>query len=338
MMEDRLLDSTVKFEDSSLEGGLRPQNLSGYIGQKTVVDNIKIYIEAAKKNDRQLDHLLLAGPPGLGKTTLSQIVANEMGVKIFITSGPAIEKKGDLAGLLTSLKEKDVLFIDEIHRLNASVEESLYSAMEDFFFDIMLGEGAHAKSMRLPIEPFTLIGATTKTGSLSSPLRDRFQIVFRMDYYSVEELKKIVERSSEILGIKTSAEGSLEIARRSRGTPRIANRILKRIRDFAEIKGDGTIDLAITKYALDQMEIDEDGLDQMDRTILLTIIESFNGGPVGVESIAASVSEEKRTLEEVYEPYLIKSGFIARTQKGRIITAKALEKFGIDKTSQGKLF
>ena len=322
----------------SLEGGLRPQNLSGYIGQKTVVDNIKIYIEAAKKNDRQLDHLLLAGPPGLGKTTLSQIVANEMGVKIFITSGPAIEKKGDLAGLLTSLKEKDVLFIDEIHRLNASVEESLYSAMEDFFFDIMLGEGAHAKSMRLPIEPFTLIGATTKTGSLSSPLRDRFQIVFRMDYYSVEELKKIVERSSEILGIKTSAEGSLEIARRSRGTPRIANRILKRIRDFAEIKGDGTIDLAITKYALDQMEIDEDGLDQMDRTILLTIIESFNGGPVGVESIAASVSEEKRTLEEVYEPYLIKSGFIARTQKGRIITAKALEKFGIDKTSQGKLF
>jgi len=338
MMEDRLVGSEIKFEDSSLEGGLRPQNLSGYIGQKTVVDNIKIYIEAAKRNDRQLDHLLLAGPPGLGKTTLSQIVANEMGVKIFITSGPAIEKKGDLAGLLTSLKEKDVLFIDEIHRLNASVEESLYSAMEDFFFDIMLGEGAHAKSMRLPIEPFTLIGATTKTGSLSSPLRDRFQIVFRMDYYSVEELKKIVERSSEILGIKTSSEGALEIARRSRGTPRIANRILKRIRDFAEIKGDGTIGLEITRYALDQMEIDEDGLDQMDRTILLTIIESFNCGPVGVESIAASVSEEKRTLEEVYEPYLIKAGFIARTQKGRVVTKKALEKFGIENTSQGKLF
>jgi len=337
-MEDRLVGSEIKFEDSSLEGGLRPQNLSGYIGQKTVVDNIKIYIEAAKRNDRQLDHLLLAGPPGLGKTTLSQIVANEMGVKIFITSGPAIEKKGDLAGLLTSLKEKDVLFIDEIHRLNASVEESLYSAMEDFFFDIMLGEGAHAKSMRLPIEPFTLIGATTKTGSLSSPLRDRFQIVFRMDYYSVEELKKIVERSSEILGIKTSSEGALEIARRARGTPRIANRILKRIRDFAEIKGDGTIGLEITRYALDQMEIDEDGLDQMDRTILLTIIESFNCGPVGVESIAASVSEEKRTLEEVYEPYLIKSGFIARTPKGRVVTKKTLEKFGIENTFQGKLF
>lgn len=337
-MEDRLVDSAVKVEDSSLEGGLRPNNLSGYIGQKSVVDNIKIYIEAAKQNDRQLDHLLLAGPPGLGKTTLSQIVANEMGVKLFITSGPAIEKKGDLAGLLTSLKEKDVLFIDEIHRLNASVEESLYSAMEDFFFDIMLGEGAHAKSMRLPIEPFTLIGATTKTGSLSSPLRDRFQIVFRMDYYSVEELQKIVKRSSEILGIQTSTEGAWEIAKRARGTPRIANRILKRIRDFAQIKGDGTIDLAITRYALDQMEIDEDGLDQMDRTILLTIIEAFNCGPVGVESIAASVSEEKRTLEEVYEPYLIKSGFIARTQKGRVVTAKTLAKFGIENMPQGKLF
>lgn len=337
-MEDRILDSQINFDDSSLEGGLRPQNLSGYIGQKTIVDNIKVYMEAAKKNSRQLDHLLLAGPPGLGKTTLSQIVANEMGVKIFITSGPAIEKKGDLAGLLTSLKEKDVLFIDEIHRLNASVEESLYSAMEDFFFDIMLGEGAHAKSMRLPIEPFTLIGATTKTGSLSSPLRDRFQIVFRMDYYSVEELQKIVERSSEILSIKTSTEGAHEIARRSRGTPRIANRILKRIRDFAQIKGNGTIDLDITRYALNQMEIDEDGLDQMDRTILMTIIDSFNGGPVGVEAISASVSEEKRTIEEVYEPFLIKSGFIARTPKGRIITKKALEKFGIDKTFQGRLF
>ncbi|HRZ79446.1 MAG TPA: Holliday junction branch migration DNA helicase RuvB [bacterium] len=337
-MEDRILDSGAGQDEVSLEGGLRPQNLAGYIGQKTIVDNIKIYMEAARKDNRQLDHLLLAGPPGLGKTTLSQIVANEMGVKIFITSGPAIEKKGDLAGLLTSLKEKDVLFIDEIHRLNASVEESLYSAMEDFFFDIMLGEGAHAKSMRLPIEPFTLIGATTKTGSLSSPLRDRFQIVFRMDYYSVDELQKIVERSSEILNIKTSTEGAHEIARRSRGTPRIANRILKRIRDFAQIKGNGTIDLEITRYALNQMEIDEDGLDQMDRTILMTIIDSFNGGPVGVEAISASVSEEKRTIEEVYEPYLIKSGFIARTPKGRIITKKTLEKFGIDKTFQGRLF
>lgn len=338
MSEERFVGSEIKFEDLSVEGGLRPQNFSGYIGQKSVIDNMKIYIEAAKRNDRQLDHLLLAGPPGLGKTTLSQIVANELGVKIFITSGPAIEKKGDLAGLLTSLKEKDVLFIDEIHRLSAAVEESLYSAMEDFFFDIMLGEGAHARSMRLPIAPFTLIGATTKTGSLSSPLRDRFQIDFRMDYYSVEELKQIVERSSEILGIKTDSAGAFEIARRARGTPRIANRILKRVRDFAEIKGDGTIGIEITRHALDQMEIDEDGFDQMDRTILLTIIESFNGGPVGVEAIAASVSEEKRTIEEVYEPYLIKSGFIARTPKGRIVTKKALEKFGVESNSQGKLF
>ena len=338
MNEEKITNTFEIGEDKHNNAGLRPLYLDGYIGQKSVVDNIKVYIEAAKRNDRQLDHLLLAGPPGLGKTTLSQIVANELDVNIVVTSGPAIDKKGDLAGLLTSLKEKDVLFIDEIHRLNASIEESLYSAMEDFYFDIMLGEGAHAKSMRLPIEPFTLIGATTKTGSLSSPLRSRFQIIFRMDYYSVDELREIVKRSSKILDIETAPEGALEIAKRSRGTPRIANRILKRIRDFAQIKGDGTIDLKIAKYALDQMEIDEDGLDQMDRTILLTIIESFNGGPVGIEAIAASVSEEKRTLEEVYEPYLIKSGFIARTQKGRIITNKGLDKFGIEKSAQRSLF
>jgi len=338
-MEEEKITNTIEIEeDRHQSAGLRPQYLNGYIGQNSVVSNIKVYIEAAKRNDRQLDHLLLAGPPGLGKTTLSQIVANEMDVNIVVTSGPAIEKKGDLAGLLTSLKEKDVLFIDEIHRLNASIEESLYSAMEDFYFDIMLGEGAHAKSMRLPIEPFTLIGATTKTGSLSSPLRSRFQIIFRMDYYSVEELKTIVERSSKILEIETNSEGAFEIAKRSRGTPRIANRILKRIRDFAQIKGDGTIDIKIARYALDQMEIDDDGLDQMDRTILMTIIDSFNGGPVGIEAIAASVSEEKRTLEEVYEPFLIKSGFIARTPKGRIITNKGLEKFGIEKSAQGNMF
>ena len=262
-----------------------------------------------------------------------------MGVEMLSTSGPVIEKKGDLAGLLTALQEHDVLFIDEIHRLNPAVEESLYPAMEDFRFDIMLGEGQHAKSMPLPIAPFTLIGATTKTGLLSSPLRDRFQIVFRMDYYTVEELETIVKRSSKVLGITIDDDGAHEIARRSRGTPRLANRILKRVRDFALVKGNGNIDLAIARYALNQLEIDEDGLDQMDRTILLTIIESFRGGPVGIEAIAASVSEEKRTLEDVYEPYLIKSGFIARTPKGRIVTRKTLDKFGIKPdTVQGELF
>lgn len=339
MEKERLLNSQELPEDSSLEGGLRPKNLSGYIGQKAVVDNVKIYIEAAKKNGRPLDHLLLAGPPGLGKTTLSQIIANEMGVNMLTTSGPVIEKKGDLAGLLTALQDHDVLFIDEIHRLNPAVEESLYPAMEDFRFDIMLGEGQHAKSMPLPIAPFTLIGATTKTGLLSSPLRDRFQIVFRMDYYNVEDLETIVKRSAKVLGITIDDAGALEIARRSRGTPRIANRILKRVRDFALVKGNGDIDTVIAKFALNQMEIDEDGLDQMDRTILMTIIESFRGGPVGIEAIAASVSEERRTLEDVYEPYLIKSGFIARTAKGRMVTKKTLDKFGIKANEiQGDLF
>ena len=338
MEEERVLNSQELPEDSSLGGDLRPKDLSGYIGQKAVVDNLKIFI-AAKKNDRPLDHLLLAGPPGLGKTTLSQIIANEMGVKMFSTSGPVIEKKGDLAGLLTPLQSGDVLFIDEIHRLNPAVEESLYPAMEDFRFDIMLGQGREANSVQIGIEPFTLIGATTKTGLLSSPLRDRFQIVFRMDYYAVEDLETIVKRSSKILNIKIDEGGALEIARRSRGTPRIANRILKRVRDFALVEGNGCIDTKIAKYALDKMEIDEDGLDQMDRTILMTIIDSFRGGPVGIEAIAASVSEERRTLEDVYEPYLIKSGFIARTAKGRMVTQKTLDKFNVSpKELQRSLF
>jgi len=337
--EQRVVETQFVPEDAAVEKRLRPQRLENYVGQKNVVDNITVYLQAALKNNRALDHMLLAGPPGLGKTTLSLIMANELGVRITVTSGPALEKKGDLAGLLTSLGERDILFIDEIHRLNAAVEESLYAAMEDFRFDIVIGEGPHARSMPLTLQPFTLIGATTKTGSLSSPLRDRFQITFRMDYYSDAELQQIVERSASILGIPIEKAGAAEIARRSRGTPRIANRILRRVRDFAEIEGTGVIDIAIAKHALSRMEIDEEGLDQMDRTILMTIIDMFRGGPVGIESIAAAVSEEKRTLEEVYEPYLMKMGYIARTPRGRIATPRTFRKFGLEpQTPQEKLF
>ncbi|MFO7735193.1 MAG: Holliday junction branch migration DNA helicase RuvB [bacterium] len=339
MNKQRVVQKEELSSDTNLEKKLRPEFLSEYIGQERIVDNMKIYIRAAKKDNRQLDHMLLAGPPGLGKTTLSSVAANEMGANITVTSGPAIEKKGDLAGLLTNLKEHDVLFIDEIHRLNASVEESLYSAMEDFFFDIVLGEGPHARSMRLPLQPFTLVGATTRTGTLSSPLRSRFHIIFRMKYYSFSELFQIINRSSEIFGIKIDHEGAMEIAKRSRGTPRIANRLLRRVRDFAEIKGDGHIDKKIADYALEQMEIDSDGLDSMDISILRTILDIYGGGPVGVDAVAAAVSEEKRTLEEVYEPFLITQGFLARTPKGRVVTSKTYKKFNIPEgNTQGRIF
>ena len=329
MMEDRLVGSEVKFEDSSLEGGLRPQNLSGYIGQKTVIDNIKIYIEAAKRNDRQLDHLLLAGPPGLGKTTLSQIVANEMGVKIFITSGPAIEKKGDLAGLLTSLKEKDVLFIDEIHRLNASVEESLYSAMEDFALDIIIGKGPSARSVRLDLPRFTLIGATTRAGAIAAPLRDRFGVLCRLEFYQSQELKMIITRAAEILGVAIDQEGANEIARRSRGTPRVANRLLKRVRDFAQVFESSVINAEIAQEALSRLEVDKLGLDRNDKRILETIVKIFGGGPVGIETIAAAISEETDTIEDVYEPYLMQLGLLQRTPRGRMATCETYKYLGL---------
>ncbi len=322
-MDLRPVDGKQKGEDAGLEISLRPRFLREYIGQERIVQNIRLYIEAAKGRGEPLDHVLISGPPGLGKTTLAHIIANEMGIPIQCTTGPAIEKKGDLAAILTNLQEGQVLFIDEIHRLQPAVEEILYSAMEDFHIDIVIGQGPSARSIRLAIPPFTLIGATTKSGLLTSPLRDRFGVMVRLDYYDPEDLVKIVKRSAEVLGIKIDQEGAYEIARRSRGTPRIANRLLRRVRDFAEVRGDGRINREIAKVGLDMMGIDSNGLDSMDRKILLTIIDSFSGGPVGIETIAASVSEEKDTLEDVYEPFLIQKGFIKRTPRGRVATPLA---------------
>ena len=318
-MEDNNL-MKPQLEDESeevLETSLRPSVLSEYIGQTKVKENMKIYIEAAKKRNEALDHVLLYGPPGLGKTTLSTIIANEMESNIKITSGPAIERPGDLAAILTNLSERDVLFIDEIHRLNKNVEEILYPALEDFTLDIIIGKGPTAKSIRLDLPKFTLIGATTKAGSLTTPLRDRFGIVHRLELYDVEDLTTIVERSSKILGINIEKDAAIEIARRSRGTPRIANRLLKRVRDFALVLGDGDITLKIAKIALNKLEIDELGLDEIDRKILDTMIVQYSGRPVGIEALAVTIGEEIETIEDVYEPYLIQIGFIARTLRGR---------------------
>lgn len=331
MDEENLINpELINEEENRLENSLRPKTLSEYIGQTKVKENMKVYIEAAKKRGEPLDHVLLYGPPGLGKTTLSNIISNEMNSNIKITSGPAIEKPGDLAALLTNLSEFDVLFIDEIHRLNKSVEEILYPALEDYTLDIIIGKGPSARSIRLDLPKFTLIGATTKAGSLTTPLRDRFGIVERLELYEPEDLQKIVKRSAGILNVEIEDTASMEIAKRSRGTPRIANRILKRVRDYAAVLGDGKVDLNMAKIALNKLEIDDLGLDQTDRNILLTIIQKYAGGPVGIETLAATTGEEIETIEDVYEPFLMQIGFIARTPRGRIALPAAYEHLNLE--------
>lgn len=331
MEEERLINPELENSgEERLENSLRPKTLDEYIGQDKIKENMKVYIEAAKKRGEPLDHVLLYGPPGLGKTTLSNIISNEMNSNIKITSGPAIEKPGDLAALLTNLSEFDVLFIDEIHRLSKSVEEILYPALEDYTLDIIIGKGPSARSIRLDLPKFTLIGATTKAGSLTTPLRDRFGIVHRLELYSVEDLAKIVKRSAGILQVDIDEKAAIEIARRSRGTPRIANRLLKRVRDYAAVLGDGNIDLKITKLALNKLEIDELGLDEIDRKLLETMIVQYAGRPVGVEALAATVGEEVDTVEDVYEPYLIQIGYVARTPRGRVVLPPAYKHMGYD--------
>lgn len=331
MEENKIISPELENnEEERMENSLRPKTLSEYIGQTKVKENMKIYIEAAKKRGEPLDHVLLYGPPGLGKTTLSNIISNEMNSNIKITSGPAIEKPGDLAALLTNLSEYDVLFIDEIHRLNKSVEEILYPALEDYTLDIIIGKGPSARSIRLDLPKFTLIGATTKVGSLTTPLRDRFGIVERLELYNPEDLKTIVKRSSSILNITIDDEAAGEIARRSRGTPRIANRILKRVRDYASVLGDGDINIKMAKIALNKLEIDELGLDEIDRKMLETIILKYTGGPVGLETLAATIGEEISTIEDVYEPYLMQIGFLSRTPRGRIALPAAYEHLGME--------
>ncbi|EJQ49102.1 Holliday junction ATP-dependent DNA helicase ruvB [Bacillus cereus BAG6X1-2] len=329
-MDERLLSGESAYEDSDLEYSLRPQALRQYIGQDKAKHNLEVFIEAAKMREETLDHVLLYGPPGLGKTTLANIIANEMGVNIRTTSGPAIERPGDLAAVLTALQPGDVLFIDEIHRLHRSIEEVLYPAMEDFCLDIVIGKGPSARSVRLDLPPFTLVGATTRAGALSAPLRDRFGVLSRLEYYTVDQLSAIVERTAEVFEVEIDSLAALEIARRARGTPRIANRLLRRVRDFAQVRSDGTIAMEITQMALELLQVDKLGLDHIDHKLLLGIIEKFRGGPVGLETVSATIGEESHTIEDVYEPYLLQIGFLQRTPRGRIVTPLAYEHFGME--------
>ena len=329
-MEKRVISTQMQDEDIKIEKTLRPMTLDEYIGQEKAKANLKVYIEAAKQRGESLDHVLFYGPPGLGKTTLAGIIANEMGVHMKVTSGPAIGKPGEMAAILSNLAEGDVLFVDEIHRLNRQVEEVLYPAMEDYVIDIMVGKGATARSIRLDLPHFTLVGATTRAGLLSAPLRDRFGVVHHLEFYNVEELKTIIVHSAKKLEVKIDEEGAIELARRSRGTPRLANRLLKRVRDFAQVQYNGEITKEVASFALDLLEVDKMGLDQNDRNILLTIIEKFQGGPVGLDTLAAAIGEDAGTIEDVYEPYLVKNGFINRTPKGRVATEFAYHHFGIE--------
>ncbi len=329
-MASRIIETKLLDEDVKIEGSLRPQTLKDYIGQKKAKEILRVYIEAARQRNDTLDHVLFYGPPGLGKTTLAGIIANEMEVHLKVTSGPAIEKPGEIAAILNGLQEGDILFIDEIHRLNRQVEEVLYPAMEDFAIDILIGKGTAAKSVRLDLPHFTLIGATTRAGLLTAPLRDRFGVIQHLEFYSVEELKLIIQHSARVLNVQIDEQGALELARRSRGTPRLANRMLRRVRDFAQIKYNGQITLEAANTALDMLDVDKLGLDQTDRLILVTMIERFNGGPVGLDNLAAAIGEDRGTIEDVYEPYLIKNGFIVRTPRGRMVSELTYRHLGLE--------